>query len=163
MPIFLGKIAWGCQISWGAKYPVTPAAVRSLASQTPSVSQRLSLLVLALLPHADTENDRLCGAEKGPACETTPASTYSFRKSADSGNKHTHTPSLCDYILYCKRRTREGLGTRLAIMCVRGARSKHDIMCLMHLDTSLDLDIRTVSPLDLVIRAVVKGMSDHPG
>ena len=24
-PIFLGKIAWGCQISWGAKFPVTPA------------------------------------------------------------------------------------------------------------------------------------------
>ena len=22
-PIFLGKIAWGCQISWGAKFPVT--------------------------------------------------------------------------------------------------------------------------------------------
>ena len=25
-PIFLGKIAWGCQISWGAKFPVTPVA-----------------------------------------------------------------------------------------------------------------------------------------
>ena len=25
-PIFLGKIAWGCQISWGAKFPATPAA-----------------------------------------------------------------------------------------------------------------------------------------
>ena len=24
-PIFLGKIAWGCQISWGAQFPVTPA------------------------------------------------------------------------------------------------------------------------------------------
>ena len=23
VPIFLGKIEWGCQISWGAKYPVT--------------------------------------------------------------------------------------------------------------------------------------------
>ena len=23
-PIFLGKTAWGCQISWGAKFPVTP-------------------------------------------------------------------------------------------------------------------------------------------
>ena len=23
--IFLGEIEWGCQISWGAKYPVTPA------------------------------------------------------------------------------------------------------------------------------------------
>ena len=23
-PIFVGKIAWGCQISWGAKFPVTP-------------------------------------------------------------------------------------------------------------------------------------------
>ena len=22
-PVFLGKIAWGCQISWGAKFPVT--------------------------------------------------------------------------------------------------------------------------------------------
>ena len=24
VPIFLGEIKWGCQISWGAKYPVTP-------------------------------------------------------------------------------------------------------------------------------------------
>ena len=23
VPIFLGKIAWGCQISWGAKFPAT--------------------------------------------------------------------------------------------------------------------------------------------
>ena len=23
-PIFLGKIAWGCQISWAAEFPVTP-------------------------------------------------------------------------------------------------------------------------------------------
>ena len=23
VPIFLGKIAWECHISWGAKYPVT--------------------------------------------------------------------------------------------------------------------------------------------
>ena len=23
VPIFLGEIKWGCQISWGAKYPVT--------------------------------------------------------------------------------------------------------------------------------------------
>ena len=26
-PIFLGKFAWGCQISWGAEFPVTPAQV----------------------------------------------------------------------------------------------------------------------------------------
>ena len=24
VPIFLGEIEWRCQISWGAKYPVTP-------------------------------------------------------------------------------------------------------------------------------------------
>ena len=24
VPIFLGKIEWGCQISLGAEYPVTP-------------------------------------------------------------------------------------------------------------------------------------------
>ena len=31
-PIFLGKIAWGCQISWGAKFPVTPGVRESACS-----------------------------------------------------------------------------------------------------------------------------------
>ena len=54
-PIFLGKIAWGCQISWGANFPVTPVHHQPIASQ-PCLSIDVSLIYLLVGSSRDDRN-----------------------------------------------------------------------------------------------------------
>ena len=55
---FLEKIEWGCQISWGAKYRVTPGRGSKQQLATSSLLEQVSVLDLVLICHLSVKSRR---------------------------------------------------------------------------------------------------------